>query len=313
MPLHHYLPATFLACFSRDTHPQRRQRTLVVGDKLTGKIFTAAASKVAGIHDLYTLNDLGMPSQVVDTTLSKYEPTLHFAIEQLLNRSITAQAWANTLVPFVAALLVRGPDFNIRFQGRLESLFQSELLEDDLQYVRSSDNINMARLMEYQRLLGQVTIALWLVLEKNGRDSLITNDLGYAPFINPQAGHRGMSIPLSENHTLAIIPRKRNLIAYAQNNEWYPIIEYIQLEKNNHTGLNKAISGIAQRFIFGSDDTSIRKYLKVSKERNPVPEPPHLGFDTSHTNGIDVFAWIKIISGFDAQPKDDEKVYIINY
>lgn len=58
MPLHHYLPASFLLRFSSDktTNPSRN-RLLVVGDKKNSRVFTAPASNVGCIQNLYTLVD----------------------------------------------------------------------------------------------------------------------------------------------------------------------------------------------------------------------------------------------------------------
>jgi hypothetical protein len=145
MPLHHFLPATYLACFSTDVNPERRQRMLAVGDKKEGKVFNAPASKVCGINDLYTLTENKTNPDLVDSAWTFYEKGLASALDQLIKGTITCQIWANTLIPFVTGLLIRGPDFNERFENRIIRLGVAELAP--------SDNTNVARLFENQRLV----------------------------------------------------------------------------------------------------------------------------------------------------------------
>jgi hypothetical protein len=157
MPLQHYLPATFLATFSMENTLPRRNRTLAAGDKNSKRIFLAKASKLAGINDLYP--------PIVDESLTGYEANLSTAIDQLLNQNLTAMAWTSTLVPFVTALFVRGPDFNTRFDSRIKGLGIEA----------PPGNTDYARLMEYQRMLAPVATARWLVLEIQSDYPMITS------------------------------------------------------------------------------------------------------------------------------------------
>lgn len=120
MPLHHYIAATFLANFSRDQNPRRRKRVLWAVDKRAGRIFATTAERICGIHDFYTVRSSGWPEDAIDRSLSGFEPTLHLALQELSKRTLDAATWAGTLVPFVTSLLTRGPDFNERYEDRLE-------------------------------------------------------------------------------------------------------------------------------------------------------------------------------------------------
>ena len=144
MTLQHYLPATYLACFSTEDKPERRTRLLAGGDKKDKNIFTSPASKVCGINDLYTLKNYPDNPELIDSMWSFYEKGLALAIDQLITGTIPAITWANTLIPFVTSLLVRGPDFNKRFEGRIKNLGINRTI--------SPDNTNFARLLENQRL-----------------------------------------------------------------------------------------------------------------------------------------------------------------
>lgn len=108
------------------------------------------------------------------------------------------------MVPFVACMLVRGPDFNERFDLRLSHL------RGKLTKVQYKDNLNHARLMELQRLLGSVTTARWKIYSTKSTEKLITNDLGYSPYINPITSDLGMGIPLDSKTILTISPTTEN-------------------------------------------------------------------------------------------------------
>ena len=85
MPLDHFLPATYIAGFSADTNPVRRQRRVWVADKQAGKIFETAASNVCAINDFYTLESSQFDApRIVDAQFSGYEGPLANAINHLV-------------------------------------------------------------------------------------------------------------------------------------------------------------------------------------------------------------------------------------
>src|SRR5829696_8082619 len=160
MPLHHYLPATFLASFSLDSAPpSRRKRRLYVGDKQEDRVYRTSAAKVAAIRNLYTLVATEYDTEMVDKIWTDYERNLHKAMTLLIGGEVDAETWVRVLVPFVACMLVRGPDFDKRFERRISALG----IDTEAGHV-SKDNTNHARLLELQRLLGPVVVAKWVVL-----------------------------------------------------------------------------------------------------------------------------------------------------
>jgi len=85
---------------------------------------------------------------MVDETWREYKNGLSNAIEALIGVRVDARTWARVMVPFVACMLVRGPDFAGRFGRRLAALGIGDI---DGGYT-PADNANLARLMELQRL-----------------------------------------------------------------------------------------------------------------------------------------------------------------
>ena len=73
MPLHHYLPATYLASFSNDTLTlPRRHRKISIGDKNDGRIFSTSVANVAAINNLYTLSATGNDPELIERIWAKY-------------------------------------------------------------------------------------------------------------------------------------------------------------------------------------------------------------------------------------------------
>jgi tetratricopeptide (TPR) repeat protein len=300
----HYLPATFLASFSLDLEtPRRRNRRLYVGDKREDRVFRTRAENVAAINDFYTLVTAELESDVgpgmVDSVWTQYERDLSEAITLLINGGVDARTWIRVLVPFVACMLVRGPDFNTRFEGRMDNLglnAESGLL--------SRNNTNFGRVFELQRLLGPVAVAKWRVIRTTGAGQLITNDLGYAPFDDPQAREFGIAIPLDPAHILAVIPRDEGQVAVVRSGKWIPDIEYAETLPTNHDGLSRALWATAQRFVFGPDEETVKRWLRESSAAYVPAEPEQLGFLSRSAARAHEFTWHRLAAALERDPSD---------
>ena len=302
MARQHYLPATYLASFSSENILPRRKRKIVQGDKKTGKVAKGSAESFAHVKDLYTLLAPTAPGHsarnpaLVDNIWSKYERELATVIQRLIDRSLTAIEWARTLVPFVTCLLIRHPEFTVRFNNRLMGLSD----------VVPADNVNTARTIELQRLLGPVLAAEWIVSEVGGAGNLITNDLGFAPFMN-SIRQVGLAVPISHRYVLQVIPRRSRQIIEAKNGEWFPIIKYLPLEPDNHEGLNKALDAIARRFIYGENEKVVRQLLTTSGPTPPlIPEPRAFGFISGRLAVVHEHTWYRLISLLSKHPDSDQ-------
>lgn len=301
MPLHHYLPAAFIARFSADMRKiSARKKRVIVGDKKEQKCFQAPAERVGCINNLYTLADERSSPDVIDQTWAEYEKNLPAALDSLMNQTIDAETWLRVLVPFVACMLVRGPDFEGRFSSRFPPY-----LHEKLTGLFDADHANRARLRELQLLLTGALAAKWLVLKAHGKEKIITNDLGYAPFIHPPSGERGLAIPLNQKTILAIIPRAENVpILYAKDNKWVPNIQFLDLSPGNHEGLNRTLTQTALRFTFGPDIPTVQRYVRGAPENPIAPEPDMLGFpDTVFLRSFE-FTWHRLVSAIKRPPSD---------
>ena len=313
MPLQHYIPATFLANFSKSILVLRRDSLISVGDGRTGKCFTTRISKVAAVQDLYTLYSYSsaLSELYVDKAMGDYENDLSVAIDELINDRLSAFTWARVLVPFVAGFLVRGPDFDLRFTKRFEGMdgFSVSAYED-LVEKPFSDNVNFARLRERMSLLAPVMAAKWLLLETTGNDPLIINDLGYVGMRGRDMGKRllsdvGLAFPLGLGYILSVIPQTRRKVAVEKKGVWVPVIERSKLTRDNHIQFNELAGQYASRFIFGPDEDTVRRYLIVSENppSEPIPEPSEWGFPYIRAEAVIGMEWYRVLDTLAKPPK----------
>jgi tetratricopeptide (TPR) repeat protein len=207
-----------------------------------------------------------------------------------------AITWVQVLVPFVACLFVRGPDFNERFEARLAGL----------DVPLPEDNTNRARLFELQRTLGPIAGAKWLLYEAVGDDSIITSDLGFAPFVDAPTGEFGVAIPLDRKHILGLVPKRQWPVAIAREDRWYPTIKYITLDPGNHQGFNEAVADSAQQWIYGPDVTTVKRYLPPASTGPEVPDLMQMGFLSSREQRAHEFTWHRLVSVLAKDPRVDE-------
>lgn len=291
----HYIPATYLAQFSSQIEMPRRKSLVWVGNKENGKIFNSPAETIGGENNFYKLTE-NIENYEVDGAWNGYEPLLNIAIDQLINQSITAFMWATVLVPFIAGLMVRGKDFNQRFEKRISLIYRRE---------SSKDNTNMARMFEIQRILAPILCSRWRVFRTSGSDiPLITNETGYIPFENQETEERGFAVPVSNNVLVVIIPKRKKYIAYLDNNIWRPIIHYGPLGMDNHLAFNKTINLYSLKYLIGCDDSVIRLFL--TPEIHPLPEIQQMGFIEPFQRMVHEFLWHRFVAGLARAEKGED-------
>jgi len=303
MAFDHYLPASYIGSFSRDANPTRRKRRLWAVDKREGRLFETTASELCGAHNFYGLSLSNDDPRFVDSQWSSYESDLNAALERMVAGTIDAVQWLKTLVVFVAALLVRGEDFETRFTERLGELAAS----------RGRDNTNMMRLMELQRLFASVIGARWLLLETPGTAAQITNDLGYTPFLNPAHKESGIAIPLNPRHILLIITTLKRVIARAKDGGWEPNIERGVLDQNAHGSFLKNIAASAQRYVMGPDEESLRQYVTVEASPPAVAEPALLGFFSGAMARHYEMIYFHLSNKFSSPPANPNEYAYVDY
>ncbi len=298
MTLQHYLPATYLANFSKSIKDPRRESVIAVGDKRTGKCFTTQVSQVAAINDFYNVD--GDDPEIIDRTLGGYEGGLDLAITQLIDNTISAQSWAGILVPFAADLMVRPPNFNDRFESRIDDLKLTEEVEE---LGKSVNNINGARILERQRLFAHVATSDWDVVKIIGDRHMIISDAGFVLAHSLLRDVNGIAIPLNSQFILIISPMLRRRVAVEYKGGWRPVIHYSKLGLNDHIQLNQLLAKYAQRFIFGEDEDSVGRYLFLEEKPPDLPEPGEIGFMDGMPALLNEMEWFKLRATLSQPPK----------
>lgn len=269
MPLDHYLPATFLAQFSLDDNPRRRDRIISVGDLKTKKVFQSKISNVAAINDFYSMDAFPKASRAVDNSWTSYEAGIAIALQNLIHRKIDANDWLKVLVPFVSGLFSRGPDFNERFSNRVK----------DIGFESDKTNTNFARILEVNRLLPLIFTAKWIVLNIKGDTPMITNDIGFCFFRGQLNSDIGISIPIGLTSILAVVPSYKRKILKYKKKQWYPIVEYHDLFPDNHMALRSLLAERTNRFIYGPENKIVSEYVNVKQKKDKFMfEPELVGF-----------------------------------
>jgi hypothetical protein len=163
-PRHHYVPAAFIGRFSADPGSRARESLVWVRNRGVGVPFVEKAENVGHVRGLYDTADAGavgadehgVGGEGIDAAWRRLEDRLSPAIDLLLdaNGTLDAHVFGEVLVPFVAALFIRGWEFDRRFVKRMDSLVGT----DSGLHARftSRENVNYARLMEMQRLFSPV-------------------------------------------------------------------------------------------------------------------------------------------------------------
>lgn len=282
-----------------------RQRHVWVHRSKQGRVIKDKAENIGYINQYYTLRQLD-PPRLVDDAWAQYERKLTSALNELADptvSSVDGLVWLRTLVPFVAGIFVRGPDFVHKYEGPILDRINPDP-------VWRSDNTNTSRLIAMVRSLAPIMAAKWTVLHTTGSEPLLTNDLGYvnsSSTDNPSAV--GWAIPIGPRCALQLVPcpdGHSRKIMFHTGDHWRAFVEHKQLNTNNHVGLNAAISRMAHEFIVGPTCQSVEthvSYMGQNKEANDTFTPQML---TSHRMQIvHEFEWYRLASALRYSPRAD--------
>jgi hypothetical protein len=275
-PSHHYLPASFLGRYSAVTTGPLRERSLFAL-KSNGQLEVVTADNIGCSPNLYLLQgSQKINPSTVDDIWAQYESDLGSAISELCNpgqTTISAKAWLRVLVPFVTGLFVRGPEFSARYEARpgIKGVYEHAGFADD---AWRSDNTNMSRLIEFQRLLAPVMAARWVVMHAKGDGPVITNELGYAAFKPPDDDHIGIAIPLDQKTILGLVPtwpdHARGILKDGGTGQWRAFIEHHDLAVGDHINFNKTMAAIGSEFLVGPTEESVLSLAEQMDQPNVV-------------------------------------------
>ncbi|MFF4306033.1 DUF4238 domain-containing protein [Streptomyces sp. NPDC001601] len=309
---HHYIPACYLGRFSDDTHEKARLRRIHVARFTTNKIYLQKADQVGAINNFYRIKtDWKGNPLFLEESWQGYETKLSSALDQLEEMArdsslqLSAECWLRTLVPFVTGLLVRGPDFNQRFDRRILSGYGENKDSAYRNTLDADDNTNIARMMELQRLLAGTIASDWQLLISPDKD-LITNDLGYAIEYSPADDRYGYVIPLSPHVAISLTPRRHRDVLLAKGiSSWVAPIGRRTINGQQAHALNVAVTKRATDFIAGRTLEQVIQYAPaLSSPRAELLNPQELGFPYGRLALIHEFTWYRLTSILQYSPYD---------
>ncbi|MGX9901674.1 DUF4238 domain-containing protein [Arthrobacter sp. SA17] len=237
MPLHHYLPAAYLGGFSDSDSGSRRTRPVWCYRRGSNAPFKTNPSRIGAVRDLYTLTTSPDPDDL-DKVWSYYEARLPTALKALITgpAALDGATWLRVLVPFVAALFVRGKEFEHRYLARTPHLVEALKARGNF----PDDSANQARKIELQRLLAPVTAAHWGILHASFPDvPFLTNDLALGAVRTNLAGStHAYLVPLDANHALTIAPAQDRPVLAFDGYTWRPILDRLEVAPDDVRQIN---------------------------------------------------------------------------
>lgn len=259
-PKDHYIPDNLIGRFSSRPEPRLRKSPLFVLRRGRVDAFQQIAENVAYETALYTLGQIWIDESVrmVDDVWTRLEQQMPKALSALEETDglLDARLWSEALVPLIASLFVRTPDFGERFDLRMA------VLEGGRHPLKHMDSITRARLFQLQRLFSPIMRASWCVLRFAQEAPLITSNLALAPLSLPQ--RPGWVIPISRQHALHLKPRPRTPRVWltAPSHDTFVDVEVQYGSKELAHRINRAVARHAPSEIYGDPESLVLRYAE---------------------------------------------------
>lgn len=191
--------------------------------------------------------------RAVDDVWSSCEGDLPRVLDRLIDGSVTAAEWIDTLVPFVAVSFARDRGYKSRVTGRLTRHSTKGLLAADpelAEFVLEDTNIALNRLIEMERFAARALASEWVVYEV--ADDLILPDVGYGfELVSEHPDVLALLFPIGRRHLLMLTPCASRRIMTTSGGKWKPSISYSQTQLPGHL-LNRRLANTAQDFVVGT-------------------------------------------------------------
>jgi hypothetical protein len=180
-------------------------------------------------------------------------------------REVDAEPWLRVLVPFAAALLLRGRNFEARFTERVVKELDESIRP------RVAASAGDARMFELQRLLAPVLATRWVLMHASPDSPVITSDTGWAPYRDALRGELGLAIPIDSNSVLGLVPARTRPAIYWNGSAWCAVIDHRKLNVGSHASLNPVFAQFAYLQVFGPTRASVEAVRdELSRPGGPV-------------------------------------------
>ena len=261
----HYVPAAFLGRFSASTSDRSRKRNLWVFDTGTAEPYEKKAEKLAAETGLYDVDDGTLGPDATADVAWGYESFLTPALDTLSDAqaALDAQAWLRGVVPFVAGLFVRGPEFQEEFMQRIAPALPHIGVDP-------ASNATAGRLLDLQTLLAPIMASRFCVLHFTESVDLITSDRGYALTGTPDGREHAYIVPVGRHVALTVVPREAGEPLRWKDGAWQAEVEHRGCADREAEQLNRAMAAFAIRAVYGPTREAVKAVGGVIGEA-PAP------------------------------------------
>lgn len=253
----HFIPASLIGRFSGETEGSPRSRK-VWTLRRNGSISLNRSDKVGYSNKLYDVDEDMFPTRgvrAVDDLWGSYEGGLSDALDRLIDGSVSARQWIDTLVPFVAASFARDRGYKMRVSGRMEGSESTGAFSADPEIaaaVLDDTNVALNRLIEMERFAGRALASEWCVHRLEA--DVVLPDIGYSfDIVSEDPDIFGTYFPIGPRHILMLIPRANGRVLQFSDGRWVPCINHCD-NSINVSDLNSQIAKTAQDFVVGAEE-----------------------------------------------------------
>ena len=282
-----------LALFSdRPTEPLRYAPVNVVRRHVS-RSFATTVAKVGWSSDAYECEE-PPPSgshqdYSIDALWNGYEPGIADAIRALVAdpSSVSGRTWVHCLVPFVAATLVRSPEFLSRFSRRMLWLEPGS--------VNEHDNALGAIPIELSRLLAVVMAGTWTVVRPAAGKHFIANDRGWFLIGIDERATPGFFVPLTPAAVLHVRPSYGRELLHSNGLQWMTSgIEQMQFDLTQSEFANHCIAQAALNEIYGPDAAVLEANRRGLHERPWISDIDRMGFPWGRVASPTQLDWMRL-------------------
>lgn len=285
----HYFPAAVLGNFSFDRGRRGRESPVYVLRRGIDHVYTSAADKIAYRNDFYAPFDHNGAPNDVEEIWKGYENRLPSAIGRLVDgeSAIDAATWTRILVPFVAAALVRAPEFRERFKMRMPWVEEAGIDADE--------NAGNVIWIELQRVMPLIVASRWTVLRAALGTHFVQNDLGWFAGRLDGRNHPGVIVPVRPDAAIQVSPRSERTVFRARGFRWIAAeIETRQLTADETNELRQCAAEWARAEIYGPDADALEDLRGLVDRNSWWADLQHLGFQTGPALIPTEFDWWRL-------------------
>lgn len=282
-----------LGLFSdRPTDPLRQSPLNVLRRHVSGSFGTTAA-KVGWSLDAYEYEQPPPTSSnqdySIDALWEGYEPGIADAVRALVAdpSTVSGRIWVHCLVPFVAATLVRSPEFLSRFSRRMLWLEPGT--------VNEHDNALGVIAIELSRLLAVVMAGTWTVVRPADGNHFIANDRGWFLIGVDERATPGFFVPLAPAAILHIRPSYGRELLHSNGIQWMSSgIEEVHFDPQQTAFANQCIAQAALSEIYGPDAATLEANRTGLHERPWLSDIDRMGFPWGRVASPTQLDWMRL-------------------